>query len=122
MQRVKSLSEFFILKRHQKHLRQQDLARQLGVAPSYISSIESGRRVPKSEVFWEKLNAALELDVEEQHALHQILRSSNSSLTIPPDIHPEIRELLFDLVDFGNQLSQDQLDIIKIAAKPRAQF
>jgi transcriptional regulator with XRE-family HTH domain len=115
------LSEFLLLKRHQHYLRQQDLARQLGVAPSYLSAIESGRRIPRSDAFREKLTAALDLSDEEQKVLHRIVRSSNPSLAIPPNIRPEVRELLFDLVDYGNQLSQDQLAILQIAAKPRAQ-
>jgi hypothetical protein len=68
------------------------------------------------------LIAALELDIEEQNALRQIMRSSNPSLAIPADLHPEVRELLFDLVNFGNQLSPDQISIIRIAATPRAQL
>ncbi len=121
MSSVASLSDFMILKRHQNRLRQQDLARQLGVTASYLSSIESGRRVPKSTIFWQNLIAALKLGDDDQHLLHQMLRASNPNLTIPPDLLPEVRELLYDLAEFGNQLRSDQLAIIKLAVRPRAQ-
>lgn len=121
LSRVASLSDFLVLKRHQIGLRQQDLARQLGVTASYLSSIESGRRVPRSVAFWQNLTTVLKLGDDDQHLLHQMLRASNPNLTIPQDLLPEVRELLYDLAEFGNQLSSDQLAIIKLAARPRPQ-
>lgn len=114
------LSEFLILKRRENSLRQQDLARQLGIGSSYLSAVEAGRRLPKSTTFWEKPSQVLKLDDEDKRTLHQMLRQSKSTLSIPPDTNPEVREILCDLVDFGGQLSPDQLAIIKIATQPRA--
>lgn len=113
------LSEFLILKRRQNHLRQQDLARQLGIGSSYLSAVESGRRLPKSTTFWNKLSEVLRLDDDDRQMLHQILQQSKSTLRIPPDTNPQVREVLFDLVEFGNQLTPDQLAIIRIATRPK---
>lgn len=61
--------------------RLRELARRLGVTPSYISDIENDRRVPSEEIL-RKIAAALTLDFEDLIAVGRT--PSNGDRAVPP--------------------------------------
>lgn len=62
--------------RHQKGKRQKTIAYGLGMDPSQLSRIESGRKLPpRSDVFLEKLSLLLELSDSEKGLLSNCARA-----------------------------------------------
>lgn len=113
------ITEFLVVKRRQRKLQQQEFAKMLGVGPSYVSAVESGRRLPRAKSFWQQVSRSLALNDAEECAMQEALRRSAPTLKIPPGTSKEIRDILFDLVDHGDSLSDELLEIVQIAAKGR---
>lgn len=111
------VTEFLVLKRRQRQIRQQDLAKMINVGPSYISAVEGGRRLPRSKAFWKQVSNALKLDESEDRTLQEALRRSAPTLKIPTETSLAIREILFDLVERGDTLPPALLEIVRIATR-----
>ncbi|MEQ1661880.1 MAG: helix-turn-helix transcriptional regulator [Thiobacillus sp.] len=111
------VTEFLVLKRRQRQIRQQDLAKILNVVPSYVSAVEGGRRLPRSKAFWKQVSKALNLNASEEQDMQEAIRRSAPTLKIPSETSQEIREILFDLVDRGDTLSPALIEIVRIATK-----
>lgn len=111
------VTEFLILKRRQRQIRQQDLARMIEVGASYISAVEGGRRLPRSKAFWTRVSMALNLSKNEEQDMHEAIRRSAPTLKVPTETSPTVREILFDLVDRGDTLPTALLEIVRIATR-----
>jgi HTH-type transcriptional regulator, competence development regulator len=72
--------------RRSRQLQQKQLAADLGVQASYLSSLEKGRKAPPSKQVLEKLVNVLKLDEEEQAAMWDSAEQSQRNFQLPEDM------------------------------------
>lgn len=74
--------------RLEKGLLLKDLADQLGVTPSYLSSLEHGKKGLPNERIIEQITKVLSLDTNQQRALKEAVWNSATSFTISSKATP----------------------------------
>ena len=103
---------FIESRRRSRRLRQSDLAEMIGVNPSYISSIESGRKGPPSKALLLKIIEALSLSSEEVTNLYLSVEQSQRVIRLPENTSAEECRVLSSFVNRLGSLSREELTII----------
>lgn len=98
-------------------MRQSDLAEKLGYEPSYVSSLEMGRKGRPTREFVLKLVGALELGSNEAEELFQAWENSCRKIEIPADAPKSLYQALNEIRRAMDHLSPTQIEIIRQTAR-----
>jgi transcriptional regulator with XRE-family HTH domain len=97
-------------------LRQEEFAELLGITPSFISSIEIGRKNPTQD-FIDRIAALLELTQRDREDLKREFADSPKRIDLPRDLPADEYRMWAELSREQGQLTPGQIEIIrKIAA------
>ena len=97
-------------------LRQEELAELLGITPSFISSIEIGRKNPTQD-FIDRIAALLELTQRDRDDLKREFADSPKRIDLPTDLPADEYRMWAELSREQGRLTPGQIEIIrKIAA------
>lgn len=99
--------------RRSRRMKQCDLAKIIGINPSYISAIESGSKAPPSHQITRAIADALELSQKEEFLLWEYAEQSIRVLRIPEDLPLEEYAVINDLKKAFGSLDQKQIAIIR---------
>lgn len=91
--------------RKDKGWKQNELAKRLGVTQSMIAKWEADQARPRPQAF-KQLAEALEIRPED-------LEQKTSEISLPPNTKPALKEIW----QYLSQLSEDQLDALKIVIR-----
>ena len=81
--------------RRARGLRQKTLANGIGIDPSYLSSLETGRKAPPANPeFYDRLRAYLQLSEEELKELRHFGEAGRSLGQLPERVSPPQLDLL----------------------------
>lgn len=94
--------------RLQKRLKQKELAEALGVYPSYVSEIESGRKKPPSDKVIRVIAEAMSLKAEELSVLRKYAEQSVKIIHMPDDLPLEGYSCMHEMRRALRTLSADQ--------------
>lgn len=78
------------LKRKSRHLKQKELANLLGINPSYISLLETGKKPPPAIHIREKISEVLNFNRDEKRHLKLYAEQSARVFHLPDDISLEV--------------------------------
>jgi len=98
--------------RRDRQLQQKQLAADLGVQASYISSLEKGRKAPPSKKILEKLISVLDLNEEEQTALWESAEQSKRSFQLPDNMVLAEYQLINELRKQLGTLNQGHITLM----------
>lgn len=87
-------STYFHELRRRYRVSQKELAKRMGYEQGYISGLEVGRKGPPNEEFIGKLTQTLDLDEDEQLALHQAVIESTRRYILPGDAPIDVYRLV----------------------------
>lgn len=96
-----------------RRVKQKDLAAALRVNPSYISSIESGKKGPPAKHVIEGIIKILGLKKDEQSMLWNYARQSVRTFRIPDDLTEEQYAIHYDFQDSLGSLTNGQISLIR---------
>ncbi|MCH8618152.1 helix-turn-helix domain-containing protein [Undibacterium sp. TS12] len=105
--------EFVVLKREQLGLNQCQLAHRLGVDPSYVNRMESGKKTPGNIKFLEELVKALELSHVEAEKFFRLARMSRHTIKMPIGAPPRAYQLMSNLADEISEFSETQYKVLE---------
>ena len=100
-----------------RRLLQKELAYQLGVDPSYLSALASGRKGKPSDALVQKMQQILELNEDERRALLEAVKSSQLKYRVPEKATPQEHELMRKMFEALGKLKPAQIEIIDAALK-----
>lgn len=95
--------------RREKNLKQVDLARLVGIEPSYISLMERGYKGPPSQDILKQISIKLKLKDHETQILLRDAAISENTFKIPPGISRSEFELLHRLKARLGSLNEKQI-------------
>jgi transcriptional regulator with XRE-family HTH domain len=98
-----------------RDLLQKDAANLLGYEQSYISGLENGQKSPPKNDFIQKLIKTYQLNDQEQQMLSQSIEQSRLIYRLPKDASLESYLIFQALEKQITTLSQNQIQLIKIA-------
>lgn len=87
-------STYFHELRRRYRVSQKELAKKMGYEQGYISGLEVGRKGPPTEEFIGKLIQTLDLDEDEQSALHHAVIESKRRYVLPGDAPIDVYRLV----------------------------
>ena len=96
-----------------RRVKQKELAEALGVDPSYISVIESGKKAPPSNKAIEEIVIALKLPRDEELLLWNYADQSIRVMHIPDDLPMETYALIQEFRKSLKKLSAGQVNVIR---------
>jgi transcriptional regulator with XRE-family HTH domain len=98
--------------RRNRRLKQKDIAEMIGVNPSYISAMESGKKGPPSDDLIRSLAESLNLSTSEDILLWDYAAQSVQALRIPDNLPVEEYAVINGLQQAFGTLSKGQITII----------
>lgn len=98
--------------RRERNLKQVDLARLVGIEPSYISLMERGYKGPPSSDVLKRISVTLKLKAHETQKLLRDAAISESNFKIPPGTSRSEFELLYRLKARLGSLNEKQVLIM----------
>lgn len=99
--------------RRRYRISQKELANLIGYEQGYISGLEIGRKGPPNEEFITKLITGLNLDAEEQMALHQAVQESQRKYILPGDASADVFRMVYELWSEMESLHPAQIRMIR---------
>lgn len=103
--------------RQKRHLKQKDVAYQLGYEPSYLSALERGDKGPPRQEFVDRLIRGLDLAESEQSELAQVLKASRRHFSLPARASEQEYGLVRELELQLGYLRPDQIYLIRLALR-----
>ena len=100
-----------------RRIRQKELAYRLGVDPSYLSAVTAGRKGPPSDSFISKLNESLQLSDEEQLAMQESVKFSQTRYRMPKEANPQFYEMIWKIFASAEGLKPAQMNVIEEVLK-----
>ncbi len=110
---VNPFSELIRELRLRRGLRQADLALMLGCTRKTITAIENGVGIGERLGLVERLGGALALGEEERLALAEAARRSQRTYTIPEEAPSQAYDLVRELFDHLDRLTQREITVIR---------
>jgi transcriptional regulator with XRE-family HTH domain len=98
--------------RRNRQLQQKQLAAELDIQASYISSLEKGRKAPPSKKILEKLINVLDLNEDEQADMWESVKQSKRSLELPDGMILGEYQLVSKLSEKLGSLSEEQITLM----------
>jgi transcriptional regulator with XRE-family HTH domain len=98
--------------RRSRRMKQCDLAKEIGVNPSYVSAIEGGTKAPPSTPIIQAIVEVLGLSKKEEELLWEYAEQSIRVLRIPEDLPLQEYAVVKSLKNAFGSLSEDQITII----------
>jgi transcriptional regulator with XRE-family HTH domain len=98
--------------RRNRQLQQKQLAAELDIQASYISSLEKGRKAPPSKKILEKLINVLDLNEDEQADMWESVKQSKRSLELPDGMMPSEYQFVSKLSEKLGSLSEEQITLM----------
>lgn len=98
--------------RRSRQLQQKQLAAELGIQASYISSLEKGRKAPPSKKILEKIINTLDLNEDEQADMWESVKQSKRSLELPDSMILGEYQLVSKLSEKLGSLSEEQIALM----------
>jgi transcriptional regulator with XRE-family HTH domain len=92
-----------------KKMSQAELARRIGIDPSYVNQISSGKKAPTNLSLLMRIAYALELDSNQIDQLFKAAQISQRSIRLPEDLPTEAYEMAADFIQGLAGLNQSQL-------------
>ncbi|MDO6514042.1 MULTISPECIES: helix-turn-helix domain-containing protein [Neptuniibacter] len=105
------------LKRKSRHLKQKQLANLLGINPSYISLMETGKKPPPAIHIREKISLVLNFNRDEKRQLKFYAEQSARVFHLPDDISLEVYLLANQFHKCISELSAGQAAAIQSILK-----
>jgi len=91
---------------------QKAVAYQIGVDPSYLSAMVSGRKGPPSRSLVHKIQEHLALTEKEYESLNEAVKYSQRLYRMPPEANPQEYELVWKIFDSVGKLKPAQISAI----------
>jgi HTH-type transcriptional regulator, competence development regulator len=99
--------------RRSRNLQQKQMAVRLGINPSYLSSLEKGRKSPPSLAVLNTLISSLKLSRHEQDELWRRVQLSELTPQLPLNMSQEEYELVFELRNQLGSLNSNQVLVLR---------
>lgn len=99
--------------RARKNITMKQLASSLGVSPSYLSSLENGKKGIPNNVLLEKISSFFNLNEKQNKKLFQSAQYSQRTLKLPADLDPDVFRIGNIFVERAPFLSHYQLELIE---------
>jgi len=93
-------------------IRRKELAYRLGVDPSHLSAMASGRKGPPGALFLQRAQENLALTEEESARLKAAIRFSKKWHQMPANANPGEHELVTKIFDSIGKLKPVQINLI----------
>jgi len=98
--------------RRKRHMQQQELAVAIGVQPSYISLLETGKKGPPSSRVITQIITVLKLGDDEITELRFSIEKSQRTLRLPTNTSPDEMAFVWALKRRLGSLSNEELQIM----------
>lgn len=98
--------------RRNRNLQQKQLADMLGINPSYLSNLESGRKAPPSPSVISEISKSLALSEDEQAELHHAAEISELNFQLPSYMSADEFEFVYALRRKLGSLTPNQVLIM----------
>lgn len=98
--------------RRNRNLQQKQLASMLGINPSYLSNLESGRKAPPSPSVITEISKSLALSADEQAELHHAVEISELNFQLPAYMSADEFEFVYALRKKLGSLTPNQVLIM----------
>lgn len=99
--------------RRSRNLQQKQMAARLGINPSYLSSLEKGRKSPPSVTVLNTLISSLKLSRHEQDELWRRVQLSELTPQLPVNMSQDEYELVFELRNQLGSLNSNQVLVLR---------
>ncbi|GAC1406722.1 MAG: hypothetical protein NVSMB6_03350 [Burkholderiaceae bacterium] len=100
-----------------RQMRQKELAYLIGVDPSYLSALASGRKGIPGIAIVKKLEEAAKLTNEEKVALQESIKFSKMRYSMPTQADPRAYEMVWKIFDSVSHLKPAQINAISEVLK-----
>lgn len=96
-----------------RRILQKELAYRLGVDPSYLSAVLSGRKNIPGDAFIAKLQESLKLSDSEKDALDNAIKFSQMRYRMPLQAEPGFYEVIWTMFNSPESMKAEKLDVIR---------
>lgn len=99
--------------RSRNNITMKQLALSLGVSPSYLSSLELGKKGQPSKIILNKISTFFELNKRQEEKLFLSVKHSQKNIKLPKGADPEVYRIGYIYSEQAFNLSIYQLEIIE---------